>query len=116
MSSNFRHISDGMFNLTPQEFFALGAGSRKKILEWKGEKLIGPLIAESKGFSLFLLYQFLIELIDHHDGSSQNMRLLDKLSELNRYLKSIRIELDKNRLLIHRDDGSTPANILAPPG
>ncbi len=115
MNPNYRHISDGMFNLTPDEFFALGVGSRKKILEWKGEKLIGPLIAESKGFSLFLLYQFLVELIDNHDGTGQNMRLMDKLGELNRYLKSIRIELDKNRLIIHREDGSSATSIQAPP-
>lgn len=115
MNPNHRHISDGMFNLTPEEFFALGVGSRKKILEWKGEKLIGPLIAESKGFSLFLLYQFLIELIDNQDGKEQNMRLLNRLGELNRYLKSIRIELDNNRLIIHRDEGNEPMNIQAPP-
>jgi hypothetical protein len=115
MSSNYRHISDGMFNLTPAEFFAMGIGSRKKILEWKGEKLIGPLIAESKGYTLFLIYQFLIELIDNQKENSQNMQLLDKLGGLNRYLKSIRIELDQNRLIIHRENGAEPTSIQAPP-
>ncbi|MBL7811197.1 MAG: hypothetical protein JNL57_03150 [Bacteroidetes bacterium] len=96
-----------LFHLTPSEYQALGVRSRAKILEWKGEKLIGPVTGQDCDYSLYSLYRFLIEKIEKVDGTLMDLRILHTTQHLHRYARSIRIELDDGKLVVQKrqDDG-----------
>lgn len=100
--------SEAMFDLSPAEFFALGVRSQSKILEWRGERILGPLLNGGSGHSIYQVYRFLIEKIDHPDGRVKEIKLLNDLKGLGRYLKGISLSLEDNKLVIDNDDQDPP--------
>lgn len=102
-------------DLSPAEFFSLGIRSQSRILDWRGERLLGPLESSGLGHSVYQLYRFLIERIDYPDGRVKEIRLLEDLRGIGRYLRNINLLLDDCKLVI-RNGPDDPPPEDDPPG
>lgn len=107
-------FNNSSFQLTMPEFLSLGERSRRRILEWKGTKLIGPLEHENQKHSLYMVYEFLVETIDSCAGGQVEIRPLKGHSGLSKFLKNIHLEIDKLKLSVEEDPPDGTA-INAPP-
>lgn len=104
-----------VLDLSPAEFFALGIRSQSRILDWRGERLLGPTESSGLGHSVYQLYRFLIERVDYPDGRVKEIRLLEDLRGIGRYLKNINLSLDDYKLVIRNGPDDPPPDD-GPPG
>lgn len=100
--------------LTLPEFLSLGERSRKRILEWRGTRIIGPLENENRRHSLFSLYEFLVETIETCSNGKTEVVPLSGNGGLSKFLKHINLDMDKQTIRVEDDPpDDSPSN--APP-
>lgn len=98
--------SENIFSLSPSEFFSLSENAKKRILNLKGERIIGPIVENGVEHSLYLIFKFLVEGLKSTDNQHiENYVEIKSSEKLAKYTPFINIESQNGLLVIL---GNTP--------